>query len=201
MSLEHFTEAADDLRANLPARWAQEVPGSELSILCDVLGELLDELATAVESVHADQALSTAGAPALLTEWAYIYRADNEQLPPTVDALRAYLQARAAEDGTIDSLENTLLSLLVTADNPGFPGTVGLRFPADGSGLDFPADGSGLTFPSGGWLAIVDHPSDYFLEVRVLNTLIFDRAAFARAVARFTPAHYFPSTITETSSP
>lgn len=227
MALEYFTDALPRLLAALPDRWAHRTPTSELAILTGVVAGQLDAIAADIETVHADQALATATAEGLLEEWAVLYGAANEELPPTVEALRAYLQARAAEDGTIGSLEETLLALLRTAANDTgtelvFPGGGGgLTFPADGSGLPlfqatkeraylrFAADGSGLTFPAGGaglifptdWrVQIIESFSDYRLIVKVRDFLVFSRPAFARAVERFRPAHHLPPTITESPS-
>lgn len=140
MSLTFFTDALDLLTESLPHWWALDDTTSEVAILAGVVAELMDELAAELETVHADQSLATATQAGLQAEWALIYGAGQEQLPPTIDALRAYLQARAAEDGSTDRLRDTLLALLDTAANEYGP----LEFPADGSGLAFPPDGSGL---------------------------------------------------------
>jgi hypothetical protein len=95
-----------------------------------------------------------------------------------------------------------------------------LVFPAGGAGLTFPADGSGLTmfepppsaatcaspptapaccspptgpgssFPTSSRLEITEDFADSSLDVTVRNYLVFDRPAFARAVARFRQAHH-----------
>lgn len=198
MTLAIFESALTDFKASLPGFWAVEQ--GEAAIVLTALAEALDGLAEATEGIYADMSLATARQDALLAEWAVLYGASSEQLPPTVDQLRGYLQERAGEDGTVESLEAALLALLADPANGVNPGPTGLRFPIDGSGLEFPADATGITFPSGGWLEVHDHPDDYTLTVLVLTSLTFDRAAFARAVERHRPAHYLPPTITEVSS-
>lgn len=229
MTLTLFGESIEDLRDALPQWWATAEAGSELALQLGVLAELIDELSAEAEGIYADMSMATARADALREEWALLYGAASEQLPPTAEALRAYLQARAGEDGTIRSLERALLALLATeVNNTGTP----LHFPSDGSGLHFPSDGSGigplyqysfaganalrfpddgsglqfpehagaLEFPTGGRVEIHDHPSDNTLEVDVRSFLAFDRAAFARAVERHRPADYLPPVIRETSA-
>jgi hypothetical protein len=98
--------------------------------------------------------------------------------------------------------------------------TGGLVFPSDGSGLIFPLDpqtfpsdtvvvntgqaiptpGSGLIFPvttGNVFLSISVSYSSYTWTVSVPSVLPFDRAAFARAVERLRPAHFYPATIVE----
>lgn len=182
-----FPPALELLVDALPTWWATDLPTSEISILLQAFGELADELAVAFEQIYLDQTLETASGSALQSQWAVIYGVSNEQLPPTVDALRGYLQARAADDGSTIALENTLLALLSNPAN-GTLSTGALTFAIDGSGLTLPADGSGLAFPAAPDLTIIEHLADHLLEVDVKTTLIFDRGAFDRAVNRARPA-------------
>lgn len=222
MALEFFEDAIGQLVENLPAWWATAGPG-ELRILLEALAELVDELSEQIEGIYADQALSTARDEALRSEWAPLYGVSREDLPLETENLRAYLQARAQEDGSVASLEGALLAILHNPSNDVgselvFPAAGGLTFPADGSGLTlferarealrFPADGTGLIFPEDGsgliftaatsWLEISEATADDRLDVTVRDFLVFDRAAFARAVNRFRFAHMFAPTITET---
>lgn len=193
-----FEPALDDLNASLPAWWAQGNPASELAIILGVVAGLVDELAVAVEQIHLDQGIATASEDALIYEWAVLLGAEGEQLPDNQDALRAYLIARAGEDGSLESLFSTLLALLEpTNRDSAVPERDGLHFPTDESGVHFPDDGTGLTFPAQGWLEITEAFAEYRIDVTVLSSLIFDRAVFARAVNRFRQAHMVAPTITE----
>lgn len=191
----------DTLRAtlddSLPSWWAHRDATSELSIMLQVFADMADELAAQVEAIYADQALSTATEQGLATEWASLYGAEQEQLSPTVNVLRSYLQARAREDGSVESLQATLLAILDNGFNVFKPTTGYVTFPADGSGLVFPSDGTGIKFPATD-LSIVEHPATRTWEVRVNHLLVFDRPAFQRAVDRFRLAHLTAATITET---
>jgi hypothetical protein len=227
MALEFFDDALGQLQDALPQWMAKDRAGSELALFLQMLAENVDALSSELEGVHADQALETSRDEALRTEWAPLYGISREDLPLDTEVLRAYLQARASEDGSVGSLEEALLALLRRPENDTgtelvFPaGGAGLtfpadgsgltmfehtqersylRFPADGSGLVFPADGSGLVFPTSSRLEITEDFADSRLDVTVRNYLVFDRPAFARAVARFRQAHQVAPTITETSS-
>jgi hypothetical protein len=96
---------------------------------------------------------------------------------------------------------------------------MGLFFARNGSGIAFPwppdetvdddvsvEDGSEgitgfpaypLTFTINGFVVIVEDFPNYRFTVKVKSALEFNRAAFARAVARFRPAHVLPPTILE----
>lgn len=220
---EFFDPGAGEIAAGFPAHW--QTDSGELGLIITALGAEYDLLAAVVEQIHADQALSTATADGLAAEWAVLYGAQSEQLPPTVGALRSHLQALAADDGSLGALREALLALLrIPANDEGTQ----LVFPADGSGLIFPADGSGLTmfeateerpelvfpadgseiafpagndgtimFPQAGRVEFVERQSEPRLEVKVREVLVFDRAAFARAVQRARMAHHLPPIVTE----
>lgn len=201
--MDFFTETREALDDALPSWWAHRDPDSELSILLAILAENGDELAVEVEGIYADMSLGTARVDALQREWALLYGAEREQLPPTVDALRAYLQARSLEDGSTTQMKVTLLTLLLIGEN--LTGTP-IQFPLDGSGLMFPLDGSGIgpldeTQNPDEWLRIDNTTDPTFVTVYVLETLTFDREAFARAVERYRQASQLPSVIVETSDP
>lgn len=217
MALEYFTDARGQLDDALPQWWANEDPSSELYKLLQALADMSDELAAEFEQIYADQALATASDAALREQWAVLYGAGNEQLPTDTETLRAYLQARASEDGSVASLENTLLTLLRNPQNDvDVPGLIlDATFRSDGTGLTlgsqfiperggylvFPPDGTGIVldvaFPVGGRIEIVELPTDNRVDVNVRSVLAFDRDVFARAVARFRLAHNVASVITE----
>ncbi len=217
MALDYFDDALEDLSAALPSWWAHQDPASELAKLLAALAPFSDAISAAIEGIFADQRLETARDEALRTEWAPLYGAGNEQLPTSTEMLRDYLQQRAAEDGSVQSLENALLALLRRPENDEDTSPVlDAVFPADGSGLvlfqptierpylAFPADGRGVlldaTFPNGiGRLEVTEQFSDHRFVVTVRDFLVFDRPAFARAVDRHRMASQFPATITETS--
>lgn len=194
--MDFYDQALEPLRETLPAWWDRDRSTSELTRLLTAFAELVDALAAAVEGIYADQALTTSRDEALRREWAVLYGAGSEQLPTNTETLRAYLTARAAEDGSIASLEETLLSLTRNPANTTVERGY-LIFPAAGTGLLFPADGSAIFFPTAGRLEITEVFASYRLDVTVRTTLVFDRALFARAVARFRQAHMVASTITE----
>lgn len=146
--------------------WSQAAnPRSVLYAFLASWGALLDELAATAGQIADDANMATASDTALRNEYAPLWGVANEQLPADTGQLRDYLQARAAEDGSIGSLIRTLTTLI--ARDPNLTGTelhfdgggAGLTFPADGTGLllfeqtpgianlTFPADGTGLTFP------------------------------------------------------
>lgn len=222
---DHFPVYRGELEDALPAWWKQATPGTALYDLVEVVGGIGDELAAALTTIFDDQFLATASDAAMRSEWGLLYGADNEDLALNAGNLRAYLQQLASEDGSTRALIAALTKLVdVPANNVGtvltfdpggagltfpadgsgltmFEPTVpltGLTFPADGSGLTFPGDGSGLTFPARGRVEVVETFAEYKLTVRVLEILVFDRPAFARAVARFRQAHVLPPTIVET---
>lgn len=217
--MEFFDSIRGPLDDSLPQWWAHREPTSELNYLLQAIAESSDELAAAMEDVYADQALSTATDSGLRTEYAVLYGAASESLTAmTTEQLRSYLQARAAEDGSRTSLESTLLGMLHNDANDVAQATLTLdtTFPASGgitlwqaspdrAYLQFASDGSGLaltaTFPaSNGRVEVIERFADSRIDVNVRSYLAFDRAAFARAVARFRQAHHFASVITETSS-
>jgi hypothetical protein len=215
--LLYHTSLADLQTGALPHWWQKDNPASQLAIVLAAVAALADELAAEGEGIFADMSLATARDAALRSEWAPLYGAGAEQQPMNTEQLRQYLQARTAEDGSVASLENTLLALLRNDLNDGAdPLTLDATFPADGSGLTlsttpglapergylvFGVDGSGITlnttFPERGRVEIVERFTDSRVDVNVRSWLAFDRPAFARAVERFRQAHLYPSIITE----
>lgn len=221
--MEYF----DSLRATLddafPQWWAHRDPASEAYKTLQALADLADELAVDVEQIHADMALSTAGDAALRSEWAVLYGAGNEQLPPDTEILRGYLQARAKDSGSREDLQDALIALTRNTDNDTgtvlafaddgtgvtFPATGGLTlhevvpdraslaFPIGGGGIPFAADGSGVPFPARGRVEVIERPTDSRVDVNVREILTFDRGQFARAVARARMAHHLPGVIAE----
>lgn len=115
--MDYFDPSLQDLQDTLPDWYAASDPASEMGLLLAALAALADELAAKGETIYADQSLSTATDAALRSEWAPLYGAGNEQLPLDTETLRAYLQARAAEDGTLGGLEEALLALLRRPEN------------------------------------------------------------------------------------
>lgn len=219
---DHFEPSLDDLIDTLPGWWAAANPASELHKFLDGLGVMLDRLCQAAETILADQALETATLDGLQNEWAPLYGAASERLPSTTDALRGYLQVRAADDGSTESLIEALLALLrIPANDVGvelvFPADgSGLLFPADGSGLSvyediperaelaFPLDGSGLTFPGSGLIfpqaariEVIERPADHVFEVHVKKGLAYDHDALARAVERYRMIDQLPPIVVE----
>lgn len=227
MTLALYEDALDVLQDNLPDWWAKDGPGVLYAILVALAGQQ-DELSGQLETLFANQSRVTATLEALRCEYAYAFGIDYEQLPPTVDALQAYLTEWIGADGSTLSAIRILTSLLKTPAN--MTGTqlvfdaggAGLTFPADGSGLvmfqqvqeigflSFPVDGSGLGFPSdgsgvifpdvSGWVVITESPSSFTWTVTTKSYLTYDRAAFARAVERLRQAHLLPATIVESST-
>lgn len=80
---------------------------------------------------------------------------------------------------------------------PPFSPTLGLIFPADGSGVFFPGGGSGLMFPAVGLLNVIESPGTFTYTVQVKGYLAFDRPTFARIVNRLRLSHLYPPTIQE----
>lgn len=195
--MSDFASLTEQFADSLPVRWAHRRPGSILHDTVAVLDDLNDELVAALDQIQADGAIATASPEALRTEWAVLYGAGNEQLPADDGTLRDYVQQRAAEDGGEKSLINALLALLRHPENNGVPERDGLHFPADGAGLHFPADGSGLHFPPRARVQVLDSPETFTLTVQVVAGLVYDHAAFARAVQRHRPGHYNPPIIQE----
>lgn len=245
-----FGYAIVDLQDHLPRWWRTDDPASELYKVLSAFAAQIDGLSDFFDSVYLDSSVTTATDRGLRRIYAFAYGVQQEQLPQTVEALRGYIQARAAEDGSTASLIATLMALLNTPVNiqPGspvmFPASGGLTFPAsnqgitlwqydshnlpspglvfaaDGSGLRFPTDpqtipgeavivadgttpigsGPGLVFATNGFISIIEDFAHFAFTVRVKSYLAFDRAAFARAIERFRPAHLLPARIVEVNS-
>lgn len=172
--LEQFQAGLEQLQGNLPHWWATGDPTSNIYNVLVAIGGSYDELSGQVEDLLADAALSTATLDGLDTEWARLYGIGHEELPPALETRRAYIQARAAEDGSRESLITTLLALIATdvnlnGDELVFPGGGGgLTLPSTGlimfqllaafrQNLVIPADGSGLAFPP---LSLLDFAED-----------------------------------------
>lgn len=136
-----FTEALQDMVGNVPDWWQTE-PGSNLHALLKGIGESIDSLAWAFQTIYDDQSLKTATEYGLLNNFAYAWGVENERLPPTAEQLRAYIEAHTEEDGSVGSLLHTLTSLLETPQNT--TGGPLLQFPAGGEGVKFPTNGEGL---------------------------------------------------------
>jgi hypothetical protein len=139
---EDFAPALEDLQDHLPTWWESRNPEAVLYQLLQAGGIGLDELAWLFEDPFLDSVLTTATEEGLLRNFAFAWGLANEQLPPTVEQLRAYIEARAKADGSLASLVRTLFALLNTTINT-TGGTV-LTFPAGGEGFTFPSNGSGL---------------------------------------------------------
>lgn len=195
----------DDLRPvyddSLPSWWKHRVPGSNLDHVLTVQAEIGDELAEQLQQIADDGVLATASDDALRVEWGWLYGASAEDLALNAGNLRAYLQALAADDGSLTALIAFLTAIVNVPANEEDAGTP-LEFPSDGSGLEFPSDGSGLDLFE--WIpysdrvqVIVDHPA-HTMTVLVRSALAFSRPAFARAVERARFPDQFPPTITET---
>jgi hypothetical protein len=171
MTLVSYEDALPSLQDHLPDWWAKDAKEdgtaeSVLYLLLAALADALDGLSADLEDLSADMALVNATLDGLRSEYAYANGIDYEQLSPTVDVLRAYLQAWIGATGSKQSIISVLTAFLKTTVN--ITGTqltfdaggAGFTFPADGSGLIlfqstqdtvsliFPADGSGLIFPS-----------------------------------------------------
>lgn len=226
--MDFFDPALGDLQDAVPSGWAgARDPNGELYKWLAALAQLVDELALAVEQDYRNTSIDTADLEALLFEYAWAYGVNAEEAPLGAQALRAYIKARASEDGSPESLRRTLLAILRVPPNTG--GTV-LIFPADGSGLTFPADGSGigplyggdldaagaLTFPTDGSGLLfpadgsgIVFPTDpvgwllidefaTFFQVTTRDWLAFNRPAFLRAMTRHRPSHTLPPVLIET---
>lgn len=139
--LELYEDSLEVLQEHLPDWWAKEDASSILYAILTAIADQQDDLSEDLEALFADMALVTATLDGLREEYAYAHGIEYEQLPPTVDALREYLRAWIAANGSKESVVQTLVAFLKTPVN--LTGTQ-LVFAADGSGLTFPADGSGL---------------------------------------------------------
>lgn len=223
---DFFDPALPDLQEALPTWWAgARDPAGELYKWLDATADLVDDLSATFERTYLNTRLATADLEALLFEWGYVYGIRAEEAPLGEDVLRAYIRARASEDGSPESLRRTLLAILQVPPNtagtvltfdPGgagltFPaggsgltmygsiddGAGALTFPVDGTGLAFPSNGSGVTFPTDvvGWLLIEEFPT--FFRVTVKDWLTFNRAAFLRAMVRHRPSHTLPPVLVE----
>lgn len=138
-----FEAALADLQNNLPQWWATRDEGGTLYELLVAIGESLDALAWAFEQPYLDQSITTASEEGLLRNFALAWGVESERLPPTAQQLRAYIEARAKEDGSLQSLLTTLTALLETPQNT--TGGAIVKFPAGGGGLTFPTSGAGIT--------------------------------------------------------
>jgi hypothetical protein len=138
-----FEHSLVDLQNHLPLWWASRNAEAILYQLLAAGGALLDELAWLFENPYLNSVLDTATGEGLLRNFAFAWGLENEQLPPTVEQLRAYIKACAEADGSLESLIRTLTALLETPVNT--TGGSVLIFPAGGEGLTFPENGSGLT--------------------------------------------------------
>lgn len=224
-NIPEFETGLEDLQEHLPSWWRSQDSSSELYKVLDAFGLLLDTINTIWEQPYLDAVIDTASEQGLRRNFAFAWGLLNERLPTVAPQLAAYIKARAAEDGSIQSLINTLTALINNPANAGGPvltfpaGGGGLTFPTDGSGLvlyeyttqptpalTFAADGTGLTFPADGSglvlssyapVQFLPNYSTYTLTVKVLAFLSFDRQAFARAVARFVPPDWLPAVIQE----
>lgn len=224
---QDFEAALSDLQDHLPSWWPTSNPTSQMYKLLAGVASVIDQLSNLFEQPYLDEVITTASQTGLFRNFALAWGLQNEQLPTVTSQLAAYIQARAAETGSLQSLINTLTALVNQPVNQGGPvltfpaGGGGLTFPANGSGLImyqytspqlapvFPADGSGLTFPADGsgitlgavaWIDLLPNYSTYTLTVKVLEYLAFDRNAFTRAVNRFQPADWLPSVVQQVPS-
>lgn len=223
MTLALYEDALAAFQDHLPDWWAADVTTSLLYKILVAAATPTDGLSADLENLHADMTLATATADGLRSEYAYAYGVNNEQLPPTVDGLRLYIQTWAGINGSLLSAVGLLTSLLKTVGNESGTqlifdaGGAGLTFPANGSGLPmfqqvpevasltFPVDNSGIPIDTvlpnaSGWVLITESPSTYTWNVQTKSYLNFDRAAFARAVERLRQAHLLPAVITEVNT-
>jgi hypothetical protein len=288
-----FEQALGDLQDHLPDWWRTSDPSSEIYKFLTALAALIDGLSVLWEQPYLDQVLATASEYGLLNNFAYAWGVSHENLPTVVGQLRDYIAARAADDGSLGSIINTLTSLLNTPQNTTggpiltFPGaltfpangsgiplpirfsdgglafpdpsggnlvfpvddsglalpatfgsqpaglimyeftpgngpgaSIGLVFPANGSGLQFPEQtsvmvsdnvivqdgtvalgaGDGLIFGSNQFIELIPDYLGYRLTVKILNWLAFDRGALERAVERAQVADWLPTLIIEVPS-
>jgi hypothetical protein len=274
MANDSFDPSIERVQDALWGWAAQYDPSSELYMTLAVWCDVIDSIGDDLDGIWLSRCMETALQADLLAQYAYVYGLSQEQLPPTVDQLRAYIQAVSQENGTVISLVNELMALVGAGSLTGGPvltfpatggglifpnpaGTSGLVWPMGGTGfmlptsftgqsagltmwqfatvpsagLIFPAGGGGLLFPilpligsnpyqseamdgttagtvvgTGAGLLPLTFASNPFITViqsypsfvvEVQSYLMFDRAAFRRAVARFQPAHLLPGTVVE----
>jgi hypothetical protein len=138
----HFEDALTDLQAHSPSWWATRTPGAAIHSLYAAAGSVLNNLAWLFENVYLNSVLNTANEEGLLRNFAFAWGVESEQLPPTVEQLRAYIRACAEADGSLPSLIATLTALLESPVNT--TGGAILTFPEGGEGLTFPSSGTGL---------------------------------------------------------
>lgn len=205
IALRYHRPARELLAEALPHWWRHDDDTSVLYHVLSFFAEELDKLAAIAEGIFADQSLETArfdpeaGHTALRDEWALLFGAEQEELPLTsatepvkADDLRAYLQKRARENGTVRSLEEALYAFV-----PTIPRVAALTFPEGGSGIPFKTpEGQDQTFPSPPILVVDDVPARQ-ISVIVADSVAttVDKPAFERAVNRHEPAHYRASTL------
>lgn len=138
-----FEEALVDLQNALPAWWRSRDPQSTLYKLLWVFGQELDRLAWVWEDTYRDQTLETASREGLIANFAFAWGLVSEEDALGENGLRAYIQARSKENGSLSTLENVLLAI-VLAEPQNTKGGPLQQFPAGGEGIEFPANGEGI---------------------------------------------------------
>ena len=134
-----FETSINDMQDHLPAWWRTEDPASNIYAALNAMGQAIDQLAPIWQRIAGDAVLWTASEEGLLRNFAFAYGLQFEQLPPTSNILAPYMEAWAAEDGSLASAVATLTAFLSSVGN--LQGGPLLTFPAGGGGLTFPASG------------------------------------------------------------
>lgn len=139
-----FEQAIVDLQDHLPRWWASRDPESALYSLLAPLGSQLDQLAWLFENPYLNSVLATANEEGLIRNFAFAYGLSEEQLPPTTERLRPYIQACAEMDGSLPGLIRILMAIIGSNASVNTTGGTILTFPGGGEGLTFPENGEGL---------------------------------------------------------
>lgn len=112
MAPEDFGDALLDLQAALPSWWQTRNPDSVLYGLLVSMADAANRLAQTWWQTLQDQTITTASREGLLANFAFAWGLQAEEDALGEDGLRAYIEARAQEDGSVRSLENTLRAIL-----------------------------------------------------------------------------------------
>jgi hypothetical protein len=131
-----FEQALVDLQDHLPSWWESRNPEAVLYGLLTAVGAQLDNLAWLFEQPYLNSVLDTANEEGLLRNFAFAYGLELEQLPPTAERLRPYIQACSEMDGSLTGLLRILMAIIGANATINTTGGAVLTFPDP---TEFPA--------------------------------------------------------------
>ncbi len=124
-----FEAALTDLQDHLPYWWESRNSEAALYSLLYIFGTQIDALAWLFEWPFLNSVLDTANEEGLLRNFAFAYGLEDEQLPPTAERLRPYIQACAEMDGSLAGLLRVLMAVIGANAAVNTTGGTVLRFP------------------------------------------------------------------------